>query len=69
MMCRYNVMDDTAVTSTDSYVLVDSTTCLLFHKTFSTSFDLTLQVIVRSIYSVFMSHLWMTDKVRMDSKS
>jgi hypothetical protein len=24
-----------------------------------------MQVIIRSIYSVFMSHFWMTDKVRM----
>jgi hypothetical protein len=65
MMCRYNRMDDTAVTSTDSTFLAVNTTFLLLHKTFSTCFDLTLQVIVRSTYSVFMSHFWVTDKVRM----
>lgn len=54
-----------------SYVLSErtflevNTTFLLFHRTFSTCFDLTLQVIVRPIYSVFMSHFWVTDNVTM----
>lgn len=71
MMCKYNLMDDTVISTdiatycSNAYFFKSTQHSYCFTEHYNTCFDLTLQVIVRSLYNVFMSQFWMIDKVRM----